>query len=156
VVLCADCREDGAHDSMKPSSKPFDRNLYEADDSAKYQIIEWLRSQGAKAELNPDQFGIDILTDWGMPDTGIEVEVKHNWRGPVFPFKTVHFASRKFKFLKTHDMVYFAMLNHERTHVLLVDGEDFKSVVTKNTIYTEGETFFEIPIDKCKIVKLEE
>lgn len=141
---------------MKPSSKPFDRKLYDADDSAKWQIIEWLRSQGADADLNPDKFGIDILTDWGMPDTGIEVEVKHNWRGPVFPFKTVHFASRKFKFLKGHEMVYFAMLNHERTHVLLVDGEEFKSVVTKDTIYTQGETFFEVPIEKCKIVKLEE
>lgn len=141
---------------MKPESKPFSRRLYDADDSAKQQFVDWLRSQGHRAEINPDKYGIDILTDWGLPDTGVEVEVKHNWKGGTFPFKTVHFASRKFKFLKSHELVYFAMFNHERTHVLIVPADAFQKMVTKNTIYTQGESFFEIPIWKCKIIKLEE
>lgn len=141
---------------MKPISKPFDRNLYNADDSVKEIFIDWLHSKGFNAIVNPDQYGIDILSDWFGDDTGVEIEIKHNWRGAEFPFKTVHFASRKFKFLEANPVVKFVMFNHDRTHVLVVDGKEFKKIVTKNTIYTDGETFFEIPIESCKIINLEE
>jgi len=68
----------------------------------------------------------------------------------------VHFASRKFKFLEGNEHVKFVMFNHERTHILIVDGKEFNKIVTKNTIYTDGESFFEIPIENTKIVSLEE
>lgn len=141
---------------MKPASKPFDRNLYNADDSVKEILIDWLRSKEFKAKVNPDQYGIDVLSNWMGDDTGIEVEIKHNWRGAEFPYPTVHFASRKYKFLEGTKEVRFVMFNHERTHILIVDGKEFKKLVTKNTIYTDGEAFFEIPIENCTIVSLEE
>jgi hypothetical protein len=40
--------------------------------------------------------------------------------------------------------------------VLVVDGKEFKKIVTKNTIYTDEETFYEIPIENCSILNLEE
>lgn len=141
---------------MKPTSKPFDRNLYEADDSVKEIFITKLHSMGFEAEVNPDKYGIDILSNWAGPNTGIEIEIKHNWRGKEFPFKTVHFAARKFKFLNQTKEVKFVMFNHDRTHVLVVDGKEFKKIVTKNTIYTDEETFYEIPIENCSILNLEE
>lgn len=140
---------------MKPISKPFDRNLYNADDSVKDIFVDWLRSQGFKAKINPDKYGIDVLCDWLGPDTGVEVEVKHNWKGANFPFKSVHFASRKYKFLEANNHVRFVMFNHDRTHILIVEAKEFNKIVTKDTIYTSGESFFEIPIANCTIVSLE-
>ena len=141
---------------MKPISKVFDRNLYNTDDSVKETLLDWLHSKDIEAEINPDQYGIDLLSNWMGEDTGIEVEVKHNWKGPEFPYKSVHFASRKYKFLDTTKHVRFVMFNHERTHMLIVDGKEFKKLITKNTIYTDGEAFFEIPIENCLVISLEE
>jgi hypothetical protein len=141
---------------MKPIKKPFDINLYNQDDSVKGILCDWLRSKGFRAYVNPNKYGIDVLSNWFGDDTGIEVEVKHNWRSADFPYPTVHFASRKYKFLEGNKQVKFVTFNHKRTHILIVDGKEFKKLVTKNTIYTDGEAFFEIPIENCKIVSLEE
>ena len=40
--------------------------------------------------------------------------------------------------------------------MLIVDGKEFKKLITKNTIYTDGEAFFEIPIENCVVISLEE
>ena len=76
--------------------KPFSSKLYNANDNAKIIIKKWLESKGIKAWINPDDYGIDILTD----NYQFEVEVKHNWLGDKFPFGSVHFPQRKIKFAK--------------------------------------------------------
>jgi len=141
---------------MKPIKKPFDINLYNQDDSVKGILCDWLRSKGFRAYVNPDKYGIDVLSNWFGDDTGIEVEVKHNWKGPNFPFKSVHYAARKFKFLDGNKQVKFVTFNHNRTHIILVDASEFTKIVTKETKYTRDETFYEIPIENCQIIKLAE
>ena len=65
-------------------NKPFSQQHYDEDDHAKYQILEWLRTKDYKCEINPDQYGIDILGKrWGK-NFQFEVEVKHNWHGQFF------------------------------------------------------------------------
>ena len=137
--------------------KPFDQNLYDADDPAKQQILDWLTSQGFNGEINPDQYGIDIIGDFGGEPFAAEVEVKHNWVGERFPFKTVHFSARKLKFLDRPVNTCFMMLNHERTHVLIVGKPYLQSaiIVTKDTIYTTEEQFIEVPLAYCSIESLE-
>jgi hypothetical protein len=60
---------------MKPSRKPFSQRLYDDNDSAKDFLVGWLKGKYFKAEVNPDKYGIDILSNWKGPRTGIEVEV---------------------------------------------------------------------------------
>ena len=43
------------------AGKPFSQIIYNADDNAKHQIIEWLMDQGFEAWVNPDDYGIDVL-----------------------------------------------------------------------------------------------
>ena len=78
--------------------KPFDQTLYQENDDAKHQVIEWLSAEGFEAMVNPDQYGIDILAEKNGQQYEIEVEVKHNWVGERFPFGEVHFPARKKKF----------------------------------------------------------
>jgi hypothetical protein len=64
--------------------KPFDQTLYQENDDAKHQVIEWLSAEGFEAMVNPDQYGIDILAEKNGQQYEIEVEVKHNWVGENF------------------------------------------------------------------------
>jgi hypothetical protein len=141
---------------VKPISKPFDLNQYSQDDPAKDILVDWLKTQNFRAHVNPDKYGIDVLSNWFGDDTGIEVEVKHNWNGAEFPFKTIHYAARKFKFLDGNKQVKFVTFNHNRTHMIVVDAKEFTKIVTKETKYTKDETFYEIPIENCQIIKIAE
>lgn len=133
------------------SSKPFDLKAYEEDDNAKYVVIEWLKKNKINATVNPDKYGIDLLTETGA---GVEVEVKHNWKGTKFPYDNVHFSARKTKFAKPN--TFFVMLNDERTRALVTTGEAIfvSPVVSKRTKFTRWEQFIEIPIELCEIFNL--
>ena len=129
-------------------NKVFSEEHYNADDNAKHQVIEWLVTRGFMAWVNPDQYGIDLLgTRWGR-QFQFEVEVKHNWKGINFPYSLVHFSARKRKFVSLNVETWFVMLNHERTHALLVDGEHILSapIANKNTKYSQNEAFAEVDI----------
>lgn len=137
--------------------KPFDQSMYDADDPAKQIVLEWLNSQGFNGEINPNEYGIDIIGDFGGEPFAAEVEVKHNWVGDQFPFRTVHFSARKLKFLERPINTCFMMLNHDRTHVLIVGKLYLQSaiIVTKDTIYTTEEQFIEVLLAYCSIEPLE-
>ena len=140
------------------ANKPFSESLYTKNDDAKHQVIDWLKGQGYDTQVNPDQYGIDLLGT--NQETGkkieVEVEVKHNWSGPKFPFSTVHFPARKLKFINTKS--FFIMLNTERTHILVVSGTQARhsQTIKKSTVYTTAEDFLEVPVIKCFIYPLKE
>ena len=135
--------------------KPFDQSLYDADDNAKELVIQWLKRYGYELEVNSDQYGIDLVgfNNYGRPIT-VEVEVKHHWTGPAFPFPTVHVSARKRKFMQPG--MYLVMVNHERTHCLTLSYEalSWAKLVTKPTIYTTDEQFLQVDIDHTKIREL--
>lgn len=136
-------------------SKPFDRSLYDSDDDAKHQVVDWFIKRGYRAWINPDDFGIDVRAEGNGRKLSIEVEVKHNWEGEFFQYSTLHYSSRKLKFLNSTYEVFFMTLNHERTHALIVTEEELRAgkIVNKNTIYTQNEQFIEVPIAKCFLVE---
>lgn len=127
--------------------KPFDQQLYKTDDPAKDKVLRWLEHRGYKTQINPDQYGIDLLAEKDGRTVGIEVEVKHNWRGQAFPYQTVHIASRKLKFFE-NDNNYLMMLNHDWSFGLSFSADQIKKagVVKKDTIYTQQELFIELPL----------
>ena len=138
-------------------TKPFDPVLYEKDDNAKDLWVSYLQSaKSYKAWINPDQYGIDVLAEKNGLQYSFEVEVKHNWKGNVFPFSNVHFSARKLKFANDQGRNFFIMLNHERDIALAVSGKTMlnSAVVTKNTIYTQNERFVEVPVSHCLFVQI--
>lgn len=135
--------------------KPFDSDLYNADDPAKDYVIEWLTSKGYKAEVNPDKYGIDVLTSRNGKQSGVEVEVKHNWQGYKFPYRTVHISGRKLKFFQD-DSNFLLMLNHDWSAALSFTAEEIRNatLIIKDTIYTKAEQFIELPTMGAKRYKL--
>lgn len=142
---------------MKPSKKPFSKHLFDADDSAKHIVVDWLKDMKFDAEINEERYGIDVVS---VPAgiVGIEVEVKHNWKGPTFPYDTLHYSWRKVKFLDVAEHVFFVTLNHEKNCMLIVSGDALaraaEQAVYKDTKYTSHEAFMEIPIADCEYVQL--
>jgi hypothetical protein len=136
-------------------AKPFDQGLYAADNPAVGDAIIWLHRQGWEARVNPDTYGIDVLAE--APNGQhweIEVEVKHNWVGQRFPYSTVHFSARKIKFAYHNSL--FIMFNHDRSAALAVRGSIVAKSpqVTKKTIYTDFESFIEVPFRHCQLLAL--
>ena len=133
--------------------KPFSQDLYDADDNAKLLMLEWLHKYQAELNwrVNPDDYGIDLVCDSHWT---IEVEVRHSWTGHVFPFPNVHLPRRKVKF--ANDGAFFVIMNHERTHALVVDSYSVAAAPTviKDTKYTFAEAFVQIPIHECLTINV--
>lgn len=129
-------------------TKPFSKELYDADDNAKEQVIKLLATKGVKVVVNPDQYGIDLVGTYQGQPRSYEIEVKHNWKGKDFPFDKVHISARKLKF--AWPMSRFIMLNDDRTEAILIQGQDVAEcpIITKSTIYTKDEQFIEIPLER--------
>ena len=145
---------------MTIGHKTFDQGQYRKDDKAKILVMKWMNEVGyTNVRTNPDQYGIDVLAEWYEIPVAFEVEVKHNWKGDEFPFRTCHFSARKRKFLDPLIRTRFAMLNDERSHLMIFDGEHLLSegrIIKKDTIHTSQEEFIEINAEWGSIVALNE
>jgi len=126
-------------------SKAFSRELYDKNDWVKYLFIDILNSRyECNPRVNPDDYGIDILTD----KYDYEVEVKHNWTGVDFPYDTIHYSSRKIKFVTKRS--YFVTFNSDHRRYFIIHSWSLNKarIVTKNTTYTKSESFIEINVSE--------
>lgn len=126
-------------------SKAFSRELYDKNDWVKYLFIDILNSRyECNPRVNPDDYGIDILTD----KYDYEVEVKHNWTGVKFPYDTIHYSSRKIKFVTKRS--YFVTFNSDHSRYFIIHSWSLNKarIVTKNTTYTKSESFIEINVSE--------
>lgn len=138
------------------AQKPFDPNTYAENDNAKNLVVAFLKKWGfTNVHVNPDKYGIDLLAErirnGRTVSYGVEVEVKHNWSGSLFPFSHVHYAARKVKFLNECEHTYFIMCNTERTHLLIANEQAFDGarIVRKDTSTTTNEWFMQVPLERC-------
>jgi len=119
--------------------------LYDKNDWVKYLFIDILNSRyECNPRVNPDDYGIDILTD----KYDYEVEVKHNWTGVDFPYDTIHYSSRKIKFVTKRS--YFVTFNSDHRRYFIIHSWSLNKarIVTKNTTYTKSESFIEINVSE--------
>ena len=137
--------------------KPFDTDTYANNDDAKHAVIDLFRYWGCTIGVNADDYGIDLVgREKDGTVFGVEVEVKHNWTGPEFPFTTIHYSARKTKLIDSMDEVWFCTVNHDRTHcaLLCVSALDNIKLVRKQTSVTSTEWFLEFPIHLARIIPL--
>lgn len=135
--------------------KKFSKDLYDQNDTvAKELVLELVKEMNnEEGHVNPDQYGPDLV----FKDYYGECEIKYNWRGKVFPFKTIQFPERKMKFLNLDKPTTFFMLNADRTYALIVSNHDLLHsplAMVSNKYIKYGEHFFQVPISKAKLVKL--
>ena len=121
--------------------KPFDQQLYDRDDPAKHLVLAWCQAKMPECWINPDEYGIDIITTRG----NIEVGVKHSWKGARFPFPTVQIPIRKRHLCKPGEQMWFAIVNHDLTHHMFISGATaWESPVIEHTHNGVTELFMDI------------
>jgi len=123
-------------------NKPFSQELYDKHDSAKFVMLAWANKHIGRSFINPDTYGPDIVSQVGF----IEVEVCDTWTGKQWPYPTVHISARKRKWLGGKDVVWFAVLNKERTYAMILNGDAALEapVISVNNRYAIGEMFMNI------------
>lgn len=138
------------------TSKQFCPQQYDADDNCKHDIIRFLEEQTwsrFSLVVNRDKYGIDLVGECNGVTCGVEVEVKHSWTGRDFPYTNVHIAARKVKFIDSRDLVYYVIVNHERTQALIFSPNyeevDQITLVRKTTVHTASEWFMQVPLHEC-------
>lgn len=138
--------------------KQFDQAVYDRDDPAKQLVIELFRKWNCELRVNADEYGVDLIGyDRGKTVRfGVEVEVKHGWTGPVFPFETIHYSARKLKFIDWLPEMHIATLNADHTHVLILDVHKYDTarMVRKQTSVTDAEWFIEFTLEHATLNKL--
>lgn len=139
--------------------KKFDRELFEANDTAaRHAVTRYiLATSDVTVENNPDKYGVDLLVTGGLMDYAVECEIKRVWKGEDFPWDTLQLPERKAKFIRAGVPVEFWILNNELTHAMVIQTDVLLSltpVEVPNKYVAQGEKFFQVPIDRCRKLRL--
>lgn len=133
---------------------PFRKDIYEVFDPAKNLIIDFFKKKGRKVEINPNDYGIDLIVD---DKYYCEVQVKTFWSGPFFPRPELHIEPRKTKYLNLDKPTVFCVINKEKTHALFVTSDTVKKSRMEevpNRRNPKGEYFYKVPVSQGKIVAI--
>jgi hypothetical protein len=137
--------------------KPFDKALFEANDKRGRDIVKtFFTTLEIQATDNPDAYAVDlILSREGKKIGYAEVEIRHNWKTEEFPYDTLNVPSRKKKLLENDLPTYFFSINSIGNRMFVATDE---VVLTsplqenKNKYVREGEMFYKVALDRCKLV----
>jgi hypothetical protein len=146
------------------SEKKFDKGLYDQNNSLSIIIaLNYLISTGHYYyDLNPleqpetfKESDFVLFLKKNKKAVKIEVERKKTWKksGQWQGYETLDVPVRK----KDSKADLFIMTNDCMDTLAIIKMKDVKgsSVYKKDTIYTKGEEFFAVELDKVKFVKLQ-
>jgi hypothetical protein len=162
--MASDVKSDRAklRRQITKSGKDFDQQLFDSNDGqARGRVMQFLRETwGLHVVHNSDQYGPDLVVFEGLvPKYYVEVEVKHTWRGPTFPFPTVNLPQRKEKYSKLKLPCEYWILNSTMDHVIIIESSSLAKVIpviVRNKYVADGEMFFQLPIEECDLFSLRE
>lgn len=133
--------------------KRFDQELFELTDiSARDATKQYLSRMGQTAIDNPNKYCADLIIE-GL--CYVECECKLVWKGPMFPWTSVHLPQRKKKFAKLDMPVLFYIWNAEYSHAMRISGElltDDRLIEVPNRMIANGEYFYDIPTNETHII----
>lgn len=141
------------------ATKAFSKKLHEQNDEKARQIAkDFFTKQGFLVQDNPNKYGVDLIAyKDGELKFYIECEIKRVWKEDKFPYGSVQFPERKWKFCNLDRPTAFFMLNNKCNHAVLVTGQDLvKSPLraVPNIYMQKDENFFQVPLDKATFVEL--
>lgn len=133
--------------------KRFDMDMFDLTDSpAREATKQYIARKGYTAIDNPDKYCADLIVE-GL--CFIECECKLAWRGPKFPWPSVHLPQRKKKFANLSMPVQFYIWNKEYSHAMRICGwqlTDDKLIEVPNKMIANGEYFYNIPTNETHII----
>jgi arginine/ornithine N-succinyltransferase beta subunit len=147
---------------MKGVRKKFSKSLHDQhDDPARAKVKAYFTKQGFRVIDNPNTKGVDLmLLDRKTSEVVgyVEVEVKNNWHKKVFQYDTLQLPERKAKYIQLYgNNIQYLILSKDLTQAFIIGSLSLKRsplVEVPNKYVPKGEFFFQVPVKKCKLIKL--
>jgi hypothetical protein len=149
--------------TKRGKQKRFSQKLFDQNDSlARAAITKYIsETMGLIVEPNPNKYGVDLYVfdkSSDDPKYSVECEIKRVWNGPKLPWTTVQLPYRKLKYAEQEaSPVEYWILNSQLTHAIVIYEKellDNRLVHVRNKYVSEGEYFYQVPLDHCSIVQL--
>ena len=153
-------------------NKKFNQELFDSNDSlARIMVTKYIESQRKLfVRDNPNKYGIDLYV-YNIPEIdekrgspikepiyAIEVEIKRVWNGPKLPWNSVQLPYRKRKYAEQEVVpCEYWILNNQLTHAIIIHEKellDNRLAHVQNKYVSEGEYFFQVPLEACNIIEL--
>ena len=138
-------------------TKKFNEQLHDKyDPPVRKAVTDWVKMKwGLECRENPNVFGVDLIVLREGKRVGyIEVEVR-NWAYCHYP--TIHVAHRKEKLFQQNLPTLFFALTQDLTHAYWCQAKvakDYPLIEVKNYEVSNGEMFYDIPVERFKYVDL--
>ena len=143
---------------MNEVTKPFDQKLSDENDQRSRDVVKaYMQSAWGVKGYDFLMYEVDLIIKRGHSWVAfVEVEVRH-WTCELCPYSTIHVAKRKEKLLNQKlPVVFFAVTRSLRyaywckaTDILLSPVVEIKNKYVENNEY-----FYDVPINKFKLVTL--
>lgn len=138
--------------------KAFDRDLFNKnDEEARENTIQYLEWYGYNVVPHPNPYAQDLVaTDRRNGKRFlVECEIKRLWKCESFPFDSVQLPERKRKFFDEKTL-FFIWNDYGSTAITFWSDKisHLEPVEVKNKYVSEGELFFQIPLELTRQVKL--
>lgn len=132
------------------SSKKFDKDLYEKYDTLGKQIVKSFMIQNGYQLVSEEEAykSHDLIFAKNGDDVKVEVQVCRSWQTVGFPYETINMPIRK----KLTTSNLFVTVSRNGSSLLIVPMETILAspIITKDTCYTKGEKFFNLPQSKAR------
>jgi hypothetical protein len=136
----------------KDMRKQYDQKLSDENDPrGREAAIQHFKTWGIEVTHNPDIYDVDLMLDNGI---ALEVEMRRKWRGPKFPYRTVHFLKRKEKYLDRKMIMMF--ISDDLEYAMLLREYHIKDCPEKKVYTSENpdEIVLDVPLNRATIIKL--
>lgn len=136
---------------MKGVRKPFEKDVYNrCDGPAKEAMRIHLEAQGHDVTIPPENYDVDLFSDFKSVRMYHEVEVSLGWTTGKHPYPKGSVPERKHRLVEMHRNVplYFWMLRVDLKRAVVFSGTkliDRWLVMVPNRKIEAGEYFYRIP-----------
>ena len=144
---------------IKSKHHPFNKDCFDAVDAESRRASKrYIASKGYKVEDHLDQFAVDLVVT--TPDGGtiyVECERRNIWSNGKFPYDTIHIPYRKKKFLELDFPCVYHAWDSNYEYAVSIHSDVIKQspiVEVPNRAIAAGEYFYDVPINKTKIIKI--
>ena len=140
-------------------AKQFSNNLHDTyDDLGRFRAYKLFNKYfDVELQDNQDTYGVDLVAYRDNQKVGyVEVEVRAAWDG-LFPFDTLNIPYRKKKLLENNLPTVLVAFNKQGTLAYIckdITVLNSPVVEIKNKYMAKGEMFYQVPLDKIKLVTL--
>jgi hypothetical protein len=149
-------------ETLTAPRKVFNRKDFNDNDPLARQAVRRIFQKDWVVEENPfGEFDIDMrICNLRQKETiyYVEVERRPEWRGNLFPFRTVHIPERKTKFFTKYLNGLYVAVNQDYTYALLttfnVILNSGNPIPCKNKHVKQGELFYPVERESFKLCKI--